>query len=302
MMPRDRRYGTRRAMPKALKARVGIATAILAGGGVAAAAVLMAASHPAGTAQPAAFSARFDNEGSTLSSAVREWNSSRRNAYSQLAALTQVRGFSQASDRGSTLDVQRGIVVLATSKFLILESANGSLHLWLLSHGTQYQNVANTTAGTSAMTANTTAAQQAMESGNLIPATTLMAGSPITAAALLTPTAAPQTVSVQVVGTDLTVTVTVTRTMATVSQTATMPLDGMPTADASTFTQSAWQATNSVARGDLALVVGTRAHGTLRAQVVLFTPLSTTEVGGRAGSGLAGTRAAATPTALPTHW
>ena len=58
--------------------------------------------------------------------------------------------------------------------------------------------------------------------------------------------------------TDLTVTVTVTRTTATVSQTATTPLNGMPTWSPITFTQSAWMAPNRVARGDLALVVGTR--------------------------------------------
>jgi hypothetical protein len=302
MMARDRRYGTRRKSPRALKARVGIATAVLAGGGVTAAAVVMVTGHPAGTAQSAAFSARLENEATALSSAVRQWNTSRTKAYSQLAALTQVQGFSQTSGGGSTLDVQRGIVVLATSRFLILESANGSLHLWLLSHGTQYQDVANTTAGTAAMTASTTATEQAMQSGNLIPAATLMAGSPLTAAGLLTPTTTPQTVSVQVVGTDLTVTVTVMRTTATVSETATMPLNGMPTAAASTFSQSAYQATDSVARGDLALVVGTRAHGTLHAEVVLFTPLSTTDVGGRLGGQQIGIGTVATPQAEPTHW
>jgi hypothetical protein len=81
-----------------------------------------------------------------------------------------------------------------------------------------------------------------------------------------------------------------------------MPLNGMPTADPSTFTQSAWQATNSLARGDLALVVGTREHRTLRAQVVLFSPLSTAVVGGKAGVGLGGRQAAPTPLASPTHW
>ncbi len=296
MMARDRRYRSRRTSPKAL---AGIATAILAGGGVtAAAAAAMATGHPATTAQSAAYSARLENEGTALSSAVRQWNTSRTSAYSQLASLTQVRDYSQTTHRGSKLDIQRGIVVLATSNFLILESANGSLHLWLLSGGTRYQDVASTRAGTAAMTADTTATEQAMQSGNMIPATTVMAGSPLTAAALLTPIAAPQTMTVQVSGTDLTVTITVMRSTATVSQTATTPLDSMPAADPSTFTQSAFQATDSVARGDLALVVGTRAHGTLRAQVVLFTPLSTTEVG-RTGTG---DTSVPTPLASPTHW
>ena len=193
--------------------------------------------------------------------------------------------------------MQRGIVVLATKKFLILRSSNGSLHLWLLSRGTRFQNVSNTTAGTSALTASTSATRQAMSSGNMIPATTLLAGSPTIAASLLTPTPAAQTVSVQVANTDLTVTVTVTRSTATVSQTATTPTSSKPSWDPSTFTQNAWRATDSLARGDLALVAGTRSHWTLHASVVLFTPLTAAAVGGSAG-----THPASTPTAEPTSW
>ena len=55
----------------------------------------------------------------------------------------------------------------------------------------------------------------------------------------------------------------------------------MPTWNPVTFTQNAWQATNAVARGDLALVVGTRSHWTLHAQLVLFGPLSAADVGDR---------------------
>jgi hypothetical protein len=125
-----------------------------------------------------------------------------------------------------------------------------------------------------------------------------VAGSPTTAAAMLTPTTAPQTVTVQVANTDLTVTVTITRSTATVSQTATTPANTMPVRSPFTFTQSAWQAASSVARGDLAVVVGTRSHWTLHAQLVLFSPLSASDV-------TAGTNHPATtvsPTASPTHW
>jgi hypothetical protein len=230
---------------------------------------------------------------------MNNWSWSRQSSYAELAQLTQARQFSQTTHRGRTLAVQRGIVVLTTKRFLILQSSNGSLHLWLLSAGTQLQNVSNTTAGTQALTASTSATQQAMTSGNMIPATTLLAGSPTTAAALLTPAAVPQTVSVQVANTDLTVTVTVTRNTATVSQTATTPPASLPTWNPVTFTQNAWLATNSLARGDLALVVGTRSHWLLHAQLVLFTPLSTAVVGGRAGTG---PTPASTPTAVPTRW
>ena len=296
MRARDRRYGK-----SFTKTRVGIATAILVGGAVAAGAALAANHGAAATATSAAFSSHAGNEGTVLSSAMTNWNGSRQSSYAQFARLTQARQFSQARHNGRTLAVQRGIVVLATKKFLILQSSNGSLHLWLLSGKTKFQNVSNTMAGTQAMTASTSAAQQAMRSGNMIPATTLLAGSPTTAAAMLTPTTAAQTVTVQVANTSLTVTVTVSRSMATVNQTATMPQAAMPVRSPVTFTQNAWQATHALARGDLALVAGTRSHWTLHAQLVLFTPLSTAVVGGKAPTGT-GATPVVTPTAAPTHW
>jgi hypothetical protein len=289
MMARDRRYarGRRQAV---LKTRAGLVTAVLACGAIAAGAIAIAAATASGhgaamAVSPAAYSARSGGEGAVLNSALGHWNSSRQTAYSELASLTQVQGYSQTRHQGQTLDIQRGIVILATSNFLILQSANGSLHLWLLSGATQVQDVTGMTAGTLAMTASASATQQAMASGNMIPAATLLAGSPVVAASLLTPSIVPQTVSVQVANTDLTVTVTVTRATAAVSQTATTPTAGAPAPAQITFTQWAWQATDSIARGALAVVVGTRSHGTLHAQLVLFTPLSTTAVGGKTGTG-----------------
>jgi len=295
MMSRER-YGKSRQA--SLRTRVGIASAALVGAGSIAAVAIAATGQPgASSAKPAAYAARFSNEGAALNSVMNKWGQSRQTAYSQLARLTQARQFSQVSYAGRTLDVQRGIVVLATKKFLILQSANSSLHLWLLSGATHIQNVAATTAGTSALTASTSATQQAMSAGNMVPATTLLAGSPLVAARLMTPTPAAQTVSVQVANTDLTVTVTVTRTTATVSQTATMPSNAMPAPNPSTFTQNAWAATSTLARGDLAVVVGSRSHWMLHATLVLFTPLTTADVGGRASNGVA-----STPTVAPTSW
>ena len=300
MMARNRRYG--RSRTAVLKTRAGIATAVVLGSGAIAAVAIAASSQSAGiAAAPAAHSSTFGNEGTMLSTALTEWNSSQQSTYSQLAGMTSIRGFSQASHHGKVLAIQRGIVVLATNQFIILQSANGSLHLWLTSAGTKFQNVSSTTAGTAALTASTTATQQAMQSGNMIPATTLLAGSPTAAATILTPMPRTQTVTVQVANTDLTVTVTVTRSTATVNQTATTPVNAMPAPMASTFTMNAWLAANSLARGDLAVIVGTRSHWTLHAQLVLFTPLSTSAVGGTTGTTL-GHHVAATPTSTPAHW
>jgi hypothetical protein len=228
------------------------------------------------------------------------WNGSRQSSFAQLARLTQARQFSQVRHNGKTLAVQRGIVVLATKKFLILRSSNGSLHLWLLSGKTKFQNVSNSMAGLRALTASARAARQAMGSGNMTPATSLLAGNPSTAAALLTPAPAAQTVTVKVANTNLTVTVTVTRSMATVHQTATMPQAAMPARSPVTFTQNAWRTTHALARGDLALVAGTRSHWTLHAQLVLFAPLSAATAGKAAAGN--GATPVVMPTAVATHW
>jgi hypothetical protein len=301
MRARDRRYGK-----SSVKTRIGIATAILAGSAVAAGAALAAdhgAAATATSATSAAYTSRAGNEGTILSSAMSNWSWSRQASYAQLAQLTQARQFSQTWHKGKRLAVQRGIVVLATKKFLILRSASGSMHLWLLSGGTKFQNVSNTMAGTKALTASTSAAQQAMTSGNMLPATSLLAGSPTTAAAMLTPAPAAQTITVQVAGTNLTVTVTVTRSTATVTQTATMPQAARPAWHPVRFTQDAWRPMHGLARGDLALVAGTRSNGTLHARLVLFIPLSTAGGGGMAATGTgAGATPAATPTASATRW
>jgi len=301
MMARDRLY--RKSRQPRLRTPGGLAAAVLAGAGAIGVAAVAATSHPAATpAKPAAYTSRFASEGTMLSAAMSDWTWSRQSSYAELARLTSARGFSQTWHHGKLLAIQRGIVVLATHRFLILRSANGSLHLWLLSGATRFQDVSSTTAGTAALTASTTATQQAMSLGNMLPATALLAGSPTTAAAMLTPATAPQTVTVQVANTDLTVTVTITRSTATVSQTATTPANTMPVPNPGTFTQNAWQATSSVARGDLAVVVGTRSHGTLHARLVLFSPLSASEAAASTSGGLTTGSTTGSAAGTPDHW
>jgi hypothetical protein len=291
MMARDRRYGK-----SPVKTRVGIATAILVGGAVAAGAVLASSHGAASTATSAAYSSTYNSEWTMLNSAMNSWGSSRQTSYTDLTRATQGQQFSQNWHHGRMLVAQRGIVVLVTHRFLILRSANGSFHLWLLSGNTRFQNVSNTMAGAQALAANAGVTQQMMTAGNMVPITGLLAGSPTTAATMLTPTPAAQTVTVQVANTNLTVTVTVTRTTATINQTATTPLTGLPTWNPTTFTQNAWMPVNNLARGDLALVVGTRSHWTLKAQLILFVPLSTSDIGGGIGTGTTGTTTGTTGT------
>ncbi len=298
MMGRDRRNGRAN-----LKARVGIATAVLVGGGAIGVAAMAAGSHGANSATPAGYSAHYNyrpvNQLSLLGTAMNQWRSSSPwSSYSLLSNFTQ-QGFNQTWQHRQMVTEQRGIVVLATHKFLILQSANGSLHLWQLSGNTHILNVSNTVMGTAALTGNNSATMAAMTQGNLIPATNILAGSPLLASQMLTPSTVPQTVTVKVANTALTVTVTITNNTAAVSQTATMPMNTSPLWRPSTWTQSArttaanWSV---LARGDLALVVGVRSHWLLHAQIVLFTPLTTGMVGGVSGLGTTPTTPA-TPTA-----
>jgi hypothetical protein len=256
---------------------------VLAGGGAIAAGTLVATNHSAPpAAKPAGYAHSYSSGWSNLNSALTSWGTSRNYSYNQLAGLTQAPTFNQWWHNNRMLAVQRGIVVLATRKFIILQSANGKLHLWLLSRNTQFQNVSTTKAGMTALSASPWAASQAMTSSNMIPTVSMLAGAPTTAAQLLTPMPMAQTVTVQVANTALTVTVTVTRSMATVNQTANTPWNAMPSWWHNTFTQNAWMPVRTVARGDLALIAGFRSHWLLHAQLVLFAPLSTSSVGGKA--------------------
>jgi hypothetical protein len=290
-----------------MKTRIGIATAIMVGGSAIAVVAVAASGHgPAIATQSAGYSASYSqhhgSEWSQLNSAIDSWSSSRQASLGTLASVTQ-QTLSQTTAHERTLDIQRGIVVLATPRFVILQSRNGSLHLWTLSGSTKMEDVSGSMTGTAAMIANSSAAQQAVISSNMIPAATLMAGNPLTASRLLTPSATPQTITIQVAGTDLTVTVTVAKKMATVSQTATTPADGAPSYDPATTTQYAWATASSstmLARGDLALLVGTRSNDVLHAQIVLYTPLSASDVGGTLG--MPQVSATSPSTSAGSHW
>ena len=295
-----------------VKTRVGIAAiALVLGGG--AAAVVVASHGPApSAAQAASYNSRLHqsgmNEWNMLNSAVSGWGSSMGTSMTQLASVNQ-QNYSQTTEHGKTLDVQRGVVVFASPQFLILQSKNGNLRLWALSGNTKFDNVATSTMGTTAMTASANVAEQAIQGSLMIPEVNTMAGDAITVAGLLTPSVQPQTDTVQVAGTKLTVTVTITENTATVSQTATTPVSGSPVYDPTMTTMSAWSTagmTSNLARGDLALVVGSRSHGLLHASVILYTPLVVGQVGGPVGNTNPRPHVAATPTVSPTgeptHW
>jgi hypothetical protein len=294
-MGRDRRNGRAN-----LKTRVGIATAVLVGGGAIGVAAVAATSHGATPTASAGYSRSYNTPWTQLNSAMDNWAWNRNSSYHTLASMWQQRTYNQYWQHNRMLAVQRGIVFLATKRFIILQSANGSLHLWLTSGNTKFANVSNSTSGTGAMTGNTGATWQAMQGNNIIPATDIMAGSVQTATQMLTPSTVPDTIKVVVAGTDLTVTVTITRNTAAVSSTASTPWNGNPWWQPTTNWQNPWAMVAPrvhLARGDLALIAGFRSHNLLHAQIVLFTPLNTGMIGG--GTGTGATQVPTTPNTVP---
>jgi hypothetical protein len=257
-----------------VKARLAVAAAVLVGGG-AAGVVAVAANHGGSTAAATAESAGYT---SSLNSSVREtqvldealnsWNKSQQStAIDQVAELTQFRSFVQVTlHHHATLDAQRGIVVLATKKFLVVRSSNGSLHLWWLSKATGIKNVDASTTGWTAVTGSHSAATAAMTTGNMTPASTVVAGSTSVVSQLTTPVAKPTTITIDSGGQVITITVA--------SSTATVTQPTTTTATTTQTRQSAWSATGGVQRGDLVIVAGTSKKGQLNAAFVLFAPVA----------------------------
>lgn len=330
MMSRNRR--NRRAN---MKARLGIAAAVLLGGGAVGVAAVATGNHgPATTsAQSAGFIMNFHHrisEQAALSSAISTWGASQQRSLSTLAQMAPMRTFSQVWHRHTMYAAQRGVVVLATRRFLLVKSANRSLHLWWLTGGTKFKNVSASPAGLTAMTGNDRAAVQAMVNQNMAPAAMAMAGSTAVVNQMAAPVAKPATITVDT-GTQV-ITITITSTTATVTQPVTQPVTtattGAPAAAPSaaptmmatptakptttvtpvatptpsaTATQPTFTATQGVARGDLVFIAGVRTHGRLIAKLVLFAaPATTTPTPTASPTGVVTATVPATPSATPS--
>lgn len=280
-----------------LKARLGIATAVLVGGGAIGVAAVAASSHGTTTnTQSAGYTLNFQHTvpmGTALNSALSSLQSSHQGkALTELAQMQSMRNFAQTQHHHATLAAQRGVVELASKHFLLVKSANGSLHLWWLG-GTKVINATSSTTSMTALTGNNGAASAAMTTGNMTPATVTMAGSTSAASSMAAPVAKPTTVTVS--SGNATITITITSSSATVSSPATTPATTTNTAPTSatgamatgpmvTAWQKAFSQSKGVARGDMVFVAGFREHGFLVAKLVLFAAPATTT----------------TPTATPT--
>jgi len=211
----------RRNRQASMKARLGIAAAVLAGGG--AAGVAVAASH-SGSATVNADSAGYVlnfhhtvSEQQALTSALNMWNSNQSRSLNTLAQMAPMRTFSQFMWHRTQFAAQRGVVVAATKQFIIVKSANGKLELWWLNHWTRQKNVTASPTGMVAMTGNNVAAHTAATTGNTAPMAATMAGSAAVVSQMAAPVTKPITITVNT-GTE-TITITITQTTATVAPT-----------------------------------------------------------------------------------
>jgi hypothetical protein len=266
MMGRNRR-GPAGRRGSNLKARLGIATAVVVGGGAIGAVALATTSHPSATAaKSAGYSnhySSYSNESYNLAAGLNDYSWSHARAFSYFAHLANTSRETEVWSGHSKLAFERGTVVLATTKFLLIRAANGSFTVWWISGGTKVTNVAASQTGTAALTGSTTAASAAM-AGSLAPATTLLTGNTTAAQQVLAPTTT--TVTVNVAGTNITVSVTVKNNVATVAQNTTVTQ------------QPALTTIGGVRRGDLVFIAGSREHWALHANVILIekTPVIST--------------------------
>lgn len=284
-----------------MKARLGIATAIVVGGGAIGVAAVATGSHNTSTnAQSSAYGYTLNfhhtmSEGAALSAALTQWSKSHQKALTTLAQMKPMRTFAQTTWHHTTFAAQRGIAVLANKQFLLVQSAknpSGTLHLWWL-RNTAFANVSSNGTGMTAMTGSNNAAFQAMRHNNMAPAQAAMAGSAAAARRMAAPVTKTTTITVQTGNTTITITITSSTAKVTASAPSTTPM-------AMKTTQPVFTNVNGVVKGDMVSVVGERVHGQLVAKLVLFAASTTTVTPAPSASVTPTTTPAVTPMVTPS--
>jgi hypothetical protein len=158
MIGRNKR-GIRRA---SMRIRLGVAAAVLVGGG-AAGVVAVVASHSNTTAQSAGYTTSMGfrqslSETQALSSAMNGWDRSPSSSLTTLAEMKPMSTFTMTSFHTHMLALQRGTVVATARNEFVIKSSNRMLELWHLNNGTKLLNVGGSQTGMAAMTGGTMAA------------------------------------------------------------------------------------------------------------------------------------------------
>jgi len=139
-----------------MRVRVGVAAAVLAGGGAAAVVALSAGHGSAATAESAGFIQSSHSHSlsytSAISSAMKTWDTSPSTSLRTLSHMQQINNYWTQPWHRHTLFFQRGKVVAVGRHAFVVRSANGKLELWHTSGNTAILNVGGTSMGMSAMT------------------------------------------------------------------------------------------------------------------------------------------------------
>ena len=275
----------RRNRQAGMKARLGIATAVLVGGGAVGVAALAAANQgPATTAADSAaysFSHTLSMQ-QALTSAFSTMSWSQQRTLTTLGHMAPLRTFSQFTWHRTTLAAQRGVVLAVTKKFLVVKSAHGKPQVWWL-RGAKLINVTANATGSVAMMGNNVAAKAAM-TGNTAAAANAMAGGMAAMQQAAAPTK-PITITISTGTQVITITISAVNgaPMASVSPPASgsaspsvmgsvMPSQAMTVTPTPTTTMAA---NTKIAAGDFVFVAGVKVHGSLIARLVLFSATNT---------------------------
>ena len=291
----------RRNRQAGMKARLGIATAVLVGGGAVGVAAVAAANHgPATTAaDSAAYSYRHTlSVQQALTSAFSTMSWSQQRTLTTLGHMAPLRTFSQVTWHRTTFAAQRGVVLAVTKKFLVVKSAHGKPQVWWL-RGAKLINVTANATGSVAMMGNNAAAKAAAM-GNTAPAANAMAGGMAAMKQAVAPTK-PITITISTGTQVITITISAVNgaPMASVSPSTSgsaspstsgsaspsvmgsaspsvmgsvMPSQAMTVTPTPTTTMAA---NTKIAAGDFVFVAGVKVHGSLIARLVLFSATNT---------------------------
>jgi hypothetical protein len=159
------KHGNPRA---SLRVRLAVAAAVLVGGG-AAGVVAIAASHGSATAaESAGYTTSYQHqlsEPAALSSAMNGWSESPSRSLQTLSQMPPVHNSWSAPWHHVTLAVQRGIVIAANRKEIVVKSADNEIEVWWLSRGTKILNVGGSKTGMNAMTGGTMQVHWRLDTG-----------------------------------------------------------------------------------------------------------------------------------------
>jgi hypothetical protein len=176
-----------------MKARLGLAGAVLVGGGaVGVAAVAANGGGASTTASSAGYIMGIQHHipaSQALSGALSTWgktNASHQRALGMLAQMNPMRNYNQVWGPRHTrfahtqFAALRGVVTamgtVKNRQFVVVRSANGQMKVWWLSGNTAFVNAAANATAMVAMTGNNNAAAQAAVNNNTTPAINQMAG------------------------------------------------------------------------------------------------------------------------------